>query len=501
MLKVLQQQYIRYLREVDGCNIQEIAERVQINWRTAKKYADREDWNEPIKKSKGRHPVLGPFLEIIDTWLTEDERLPRKQRHTARRIFHRLRDEHDFPGGERTVREYVAKRRQSLALEKLERFERLEHPGGEAQADFGTVYVIKSGVLVERKVLTLSFPYSNAAFVFPVPKENTECFLEALTRIFTMIGGVPRKIWFDNLSAAVVSIDKGGKRVLTDAFTRFVAHYRFDPLFCNPYSGNEKGNVENKVGYGRRNWCVPPPVIDTPEQFEVYLAEAAKADRQREHYAKGERIDELWVQEQPKLLQMPSVPLEIFRLKTSRLNKYGELQFETTLFPLPQCQALQNVLLKVKWDTIEVLSADGEYTSIANLPRPYTEKTIPMDWTAIFASYQKRPRSVQYSTFLAMMPATVQVFVRTEDLTVCKSRIALVCRLLRTYTINEIGEGLDHLTDINGEVDKTLEHALYAMKHPEFHPQPFAEPHTPDDILGHVPTLDAYDQLLEVRTS
>lgn len=397
MLKVPQQQYIRFLREVEGCSIQEIADRLQVNWRTAKKYADRDDWNEPVRKRTSRYPVLGPFLEIIDSWLEEDERLPRKQRHTAVRIYHRLRNEYGFTGGKRTVSEYVSKRKKAMVTEKAEHFERLEHPGGEAQADFGTVYVVKSGELVERKVLTLSFPYSNAAFVFPVPKENTECFLEALRRLFEQMGGVPRKIWFDNLSAAVVSIRQDGQRVCTEAFQRFCAHYRFEPLFCNPYSGHEKGHVENKVGYGRRNWCVPPPVIDTPEQLEAFLAEAARMDMQRPHYVKKQTIAELWEQEKLKLLVLPDRPLEIFRLETCRLNKYGELTFDAATFPLPQCRAMQLVLVKVKWDVLEVLTADGTYTPIATLPRPYTEKTIPVDWKAVFEGYQKRPRAVRHS--------------------------------------------------------------------------------------------------------
>lgn len=247
MLKVPQQQYIRYLREVDGCGIQEIADRVGVTWRSAKKYADRDDWNEPVHKKHRTRSVLGPFTEIIDTWLQEDESLPRKQHHTARRVFHRLRDEHGFDGGERTVSYYVSRRKQQMNLERAQRYERLEHPGGEAQADFGTVYVIQSGKLVERKVLTVSFPFSNAAFVFPVPKENQECFLEALKRLFDQMGGVPRSIWFDNLSAAVVAIHSHGERTLTESFAKFCAHYRFDPKFCNPYSGNEKGNEKRVV--------------------------------------------------------------------------------------------------------------------------------------------------------------------------------------------------------------------------------------------------------------
>ncbi|MFD1676369.1 IS21 family transposase [Alicyclobacillus fodiniaquatilis] len=498
MLKVPQQQYIRFLREAEGCSIQEIVERVGVNWRTAKKYADQDDWNESVAKRKGAFPVLGPYLDAVDTWLEEDERMPRKQRHTARHIFHRLRDEYGFTGGERTVSQYVSKRRKQMVLERSERFERLEHPGGEAQADFGTVHIVKSGELVERKVLTVSFPSSNAAFVFPVPKENTECFLEALKRVFEQVGGVPRKIWFDNLSAAVVSVLADGERKTTDAFARFCAHYRFEPLFCNPRSGNEKGNVENKVGYGRRNWCVPPPVVETAEEFEAHLAQAAKLDMQRPHYAKQARIVDLWEQEQQKLLHLPTVPFEVFRIENARLNKYSELQFESTRFPLPQCNALLPVLLKVKWDEMEVLSADGMYQRLATLPRPYTEKAMPLDWRSIFAGYRKRPRSVMYSTFVDMMPQPVRELIQEEDAALRKSRIEWVHRLLDTYSLNEINDGLVQ-AKASGDHGRTeLECVLYAMRHPEFHPEPFAEPHTPDCVRGHLPQLDAYDRLLGV---
>ncbi len=500
MLKVPQQQYIRYLREVEGCGVQEIAERVGVNWRTAKKYADRDDWNVPVRK-KVHHPVLGPFLDIIDTWLLEDERLPRKQRHTGRRIFHRLQEEFGFQGGERTVTAYVAKRRKQMVLERVERYERLEHPGGEAQADFGTVYIVKGGELVERKVLTLSFPYSNAAFAFPVPKENTECFLEALKRLFEQCGGVPRKIWFDNLSAAVVSVLADGERVLTDAFAQFCAHYRFAPQFCNPRSGNEKGNVENKVGYGRRNWCVPPPVIETPQEFESYLAQAAKADMERPHYTKDELISVLWQQEQSELLQLPSVPLEIYRLENARLNKYSELQFDDVRFPLPQCKALLPVLIKVKWDELDVLSADGEYRLLATLPRPYTEKTMPLDWRAIFEGYQRRPRSVMYSSFAAMMPKAVKTFVCVDDAAARKTRIALCYRLLKSYTLEQIGVGLTQVMPMDEQGTAALEHTLYAMTHPEFHPEPFIETHTPPCLHGQLPQLETYNRLVGGVTS
>jgi transposase len=497
MLKVPQQQYIKFLREHEGCSIIEIAERMNVNWRTAKKYADKDDWNEPVGKRVGYFPVLGPFLEIIDTWLLEDEALPRKQRHTARRIFHRLQTEHGFTGGERTVQEYVAKWRKTFAHERAKSYERLEHPGGEAQVDFGTVHVTQNGKLVERKILTASFPFSNVAFAFPVPSENTECFLEALKRLFEQIGGVPRRIWFDNLSAAVASIEKNGERKQTEAFARFCAHYRFEPVFCNVASGNEKGNVENKVGYGRRNWCVPIPVIQSLDELVAHLEKEALEDRQRVHYVKKEKMDDLWCQERTLLYSLPIEPLEVFRLDTGRLNKYCELSFENVKYPLPQCKSEQSVLLKVKWDRIEVL--DESYDKIYEFPRPYTDRTIEIEWKAVLDGLKRRPRSVMYSTFVSMMPEPLKRFLRAVELEECKTRLSLVRRLLENYTMDEIAAGLDELMPWDDHVETELEHALYKNRHPEFHPEPFHEQHTPVEIQGyHTGDLASYNELVGV---
>lgn len=497
MLKVPEQQYIKFLREHEGCSISEIAERMNVNWRTAKKYADKDDWNETVGKRIGRYPVLGPFLEIIDTWLLEDEALPRKQRHTARRIFHRLKAEHEFTGGERTVQEYVAKWRAAYAHDRAKSYERLEHPGGEAQVDFGTAHVAQNGRLVERKILTMSFPFSNAAFAFPVPSENGECFLEALKRLFEQIGGVPRRLWFDNLAAAVASIEKNGDRKPTDAFARFCAHYRFEPVFCNVASGNEKGNVENKVGYGRRNWCVPIPIIQSLDELAAHLEKEATEDRQRIHYAKKVKVDDLWRQEHTMLYSLPLEPFEVFRLDTGRLNKYRELAFENVKYPLPQCKAEQRVLLKIKWDRIEIL--DESYSKVFEFPRPYTDKRIEVEWRAVLDGLKRRPRSVRYSTFVSMMPEPLKLFLKEVELENCKARLSLVRRLLENYSIEEITKGLHELMPWDSRVETALEHALYKQRHPEFHPEPFQELHTPSEIQGYHPEdLANYNDLLGV---
>ncbi|WII35268.1 hypothetical protein [Paenibacillus thiaminolyticus] len=118
MLKMPQQHYIRFLREAEGCSIRDIARQMGIHWRTAKKYADQSNWNESIGRRKSKSPVMGPYMEIVDTWLEEDRLLPRKQRHTGIRIYQRLRDEHQFTGGQRTVLAYVWKRKNEMDVKQ-----------------------------------------------------------------------------------------------------------------------------------------------------------------------------------------------------------------------------------------------------------------------------------------------------------------------------------------------------------------------------------------------
>ena len=164
MLVMAQIKYIKHLREKESKSIQAIADILDINWRTAKKYADCEDFNITLpRKRKRRRTVMGPYEDIVDTWLLEDKNLPCKQRHTAKRIHDRLVREHGFGGAERTVREYVAFRKRQLGQQK-EKFIQLSKTEAHAQADFGKFHAFKNGALTAFQYLLLSFPYSNAGF-------------------------------------------------------------------------------------------------------------------------------------------------------------------------------------------------------------------------------------------------------------------------------------------------------------------------------------------------
>lgn len=441
MLKMPQQEYIKFLREAEGFTVSDIARQVGVHWRTAKRYADKSDWNKPLGKRKSSSPVMGPYMEIVDTWLEEDQLLPRKQRHTGVRIFQRLQAEHSFTGGQRTVLSYIKQQKSRMALERAKMYERLEHPPGEAQVDFTTIQVSHEQQLMTYKLLVVSFPCSNTAFVYPTPAENQECFLEGMKQCFEQMGGVPRRMWFDNLSAAVVHIEKHGERQLTEGFQRFCAHYRMEAVFCNPYSGHEKGHVESKCGYAKRNWAVPIPLYEDHKQLATYFAEQARQDRERQHYAKGVRIAELWEADRAQLLTLPEEAFEPFRLGAAVVNKYGEIRFEGTVIPLVGLvQQGSEVLIQVFWDRVAILTKEHEL--VREVPRPYTGKTAEVPWAQVFTNLLRKPRGVNHSQFIRMLPEEVQAYVRVADLALRKERLQALVHWCGVYPIPQIAEVL-----------------------------------------------------------
>jgi len=139
------------------------------------------------RKEPPKRPKLGPWVGVIDAILEEDKQRPAKQRHTAKRIFDRLRAEHSFPGGYTIVKDYV----RAATLRGREMFIPLTHTPGTAQADFGEALVIVAGVEQKAHYFAIDLPHSDDCFVMAFPAETTEAFLEAQVRAFAYFGGVP----------------------------------------------------------------------------------------------------------------------------------------------------------------------------------------------------------------------------------------------------------------------------------------------------------------------
>lgn len=490
MLAMPEVNYIKHLRENEDLSINEISEKVGCNWRTAKKYADGEVPLEPLPSSKKGMMYEEGFGEIVDYWLEEDMKLKRKDRRTNKNMFEQLEKEYEFKGSYRTVCDYIQHRKPQIKEEKTTRYERLEHPPGEAQVDFGNMTVVKDGAYKDIKTLILSFPYSNAGFAYPLPAENSECFLEGLTQLFHQAGGVPTYLRIDNLTAAVISIGKGEKRTYTDSFLRFQSHYNFEVQPCNPASGHEKGNVEKKVGYTRNNLFTTAPIMEDFPQLANWLQEEMKRDRNRPHYEKEVLIEELWKEDEKQLKALPISDLSIYSIDSLKVNKYGEIKVDGERFVIHKARIKQALVIKKEWDQFSCLTNDGEV--IYQEFRSYMSKTRAIPWNDILSDWERKPRSVKYSRFYKYLPENVQVYLikKPEDV---KNRVKGLKKLLEKHTLNEIHE----ILETEGHIEREPHELGYILEAKEAtYPEKIKEAHTPGILLDYETDLNTYDKNL-----
>src|SRR3954447_16625234 len=260
---------------VDGLSRRAACREFDIHWDTLQKILDHPEPPGYRRTAPRPGPKLDPFLPVIHQILQDDKKAPRKQRHTARRVFERLRDEHGYQGGLTAVKEAVAARK----LRSAEVFVPLAHPPGEAQVDFGQAEVTLDGQTATVALFVMTLPYSDAVFLCAFPRECTEAFLEGHARAFAFFGGVPRRISYDKLKIAVARITGSRQRGLTDAFLRLKSHYLFESHFCLVRRPNEKGHVETLVGFPRRSFRVPVPVVNGGlEPLNAHLGQRCRED-------------------------------------------------------------------------------------------------------------------------------------------------------------------------------------------------------------------------------
>ncbi len=441
MLTMIQIQHIKYQSINKGRSMRSIARETGHNFRTIKKYIEKSDFNEPAKRKRGRPSKLDPFKPTIDAWLTQDTKVKPKQRHTAKRIYDRLRQEYpdSFDVSERTVRAYVAARKKELyGID--EGFLPLEHPPGEAQVDFGDVVFYEKGQKVEGHELVVSFPYSNGGYPQLLKGENQECLFTGLIEIFEHMKQVPAVIWFDNLSAAVAGID-GQERTLTERFQRFALHYGFEARFCTPDAGHEKGNVENKVGYTRRNFFVPAPELDDIEQYNRGLFAVAENDMQRAHYKKGRLISRLLEEDKAAMLPLPEKTFEVAKWQKVKASKVGKVKFETNTYSTSPAAAGREVWLKADAHSVEILVHD--YNSIITHRRLYGKNLESMNWYPYLTTLAKRPNALKYSGFYRELPDPWQDYLDSCDHEGKKNSLKILLKILEESDMDTATRSLE----------------------------------------------------------
>lgn len=409
---------IRQLYYEQGKNLTDIATIMDMDWRTVRKYVDMEDFNlpDPVPDKERIHESkLDPYKSVIDQWLTDDKKAPRKQRHTARRVYKRLIEEYpDFDCSYRLVAGYVSEKKKELNLKNKEGYLPLEHSPGEAQADFGYADFIENGNYhKEAKYLVLSFPYSNGGYFQLNYGENLECLLEGLKAMFEYIGGVPTEIWFDNTRTIVTDIIMGGGRTINERFQRFAEHYHFKPVFMNPESGWEKGNVENKVGYLRRNELVPVPEFNNLKDKNKELLAACDKDMQREHYEDDQNryISELFEEDKNALLPLPQIPFETSGYITATTDKYGKFTLDKGKHKYSASPAFCEETIRIRLTSSEVIVLDKELHEVTRHRRLYGDEKESMDWLPYLKYIARKPRSLKSTGIYEMMPEEMQMYM------------------------------------------------------------------------------------------
>ncbi len=342
-----------------GLTTTEIADRLRLNRKTATKYMHADDYNSVTPSKKVEESKLDRWKATIDGWLEEDRRMRYKQRHTAKRVHQRLLEEYpgdydcSYPLVQRYLKVKKAERRDALG------FLELVWEPGQSQADFGEADIIEAGIRKTIKYLTLTFPASNAGYLQVFDGETAECVAQGLKDIFTRIGGVPSRIVFDNASGVGRRVRE--KVTFSELFLRFKCHYGFSVSFCNPASGNEKGNVENKVGYVRRNLMVPLPEVESIEQWNRELMDRAERDFERPHYKKGSTIAELFAEERCHLGPLPAKPFNVERFERVNTNGYGKFCIDGCHWYSSSPElADMKLTIGIKAHSVEVYKADGE---------------------------------------------------------------------------------------------------------------------------------------------
>lgn len=289
-----------------------------------------------------RRPKLDPFAAIIDGWLSEDKNLPRKQRHTAKRIFERLRDECGFDGGYTIVKDYVRGAKRG----SREMFVPLSHPPGHGQADFGEALVVIGGIEQKAYFFAFDLPHSDACYIRAYPAANTEAWLDGHVHAFAFFGAVPRSILYDNDRCLVAKIMPDGTRHRTQRFSAMLSHYVIGDRYGRPGKGNDKGKVEGLVGYARRNFMVPMPRFADWDAFNEYLEEQCRkrqADILRGHKISiGDRL----VADLAAMRDLPGAPFEACDLQSGQVTSTSQVRYRGNDYSVPVSYGHREVWIK-----------------------------------------------------------------------------------------------------------------------------------------------------------
>ena len=345
---------VRRLKYDEGLSVREISRQTGIHRKTIDKILKFGAPPGYRRKQPPRRPVLGPFIPIIDAISREDKDAPPKQRHTAKRVFDRLREEHGYRGGYTQVKEYV----RQAKLRSREAFVPLMHEPGEAQVDWGEAWVMDGGARRKVHMFVMTLPFSDGRFTAVFPRSTLEFFIEGHRRAFEFFGGVLRRITYDNLKSVVIKIHRKGKRTLNQTFEKFLDYHLITAKFCNVARGNEKGHVENGVGWARRNLLTPAPLLKGWTHFNQQLADGCRKRQDIRVRGHEETIETRLKEERKAFLPVPPFPVDDGSPKTWEVNSLCLVRFDDNDYSAPCEYAYHQVTIRADVAQVRIFYRD-----------------------------------------------------------------------------------------------------------------------------------------------
>ncbi len=392
MIKVDERERMRRAYYIEEKSIRQIARELHHSRETVKKAIESAEPATYTLKKPHPAPVLGPYMARIDELLEENGRLPRKQRRTCHQIYKEIEAE-GYTGSESRVRGYIAEKRRAQKKRKV--YIPLEFdPGKDAQVDWGEAIVILNSEEVAVQLFSMQMCYSRRLFMMAFPTQKQEALFEGHVRAFHFFGGVPRRIIYDNLKAAVLRILEGRNRKEQERFILFRSHYLFESRFCTPRQGHEKGQVEKGVGFGRRNFLAAVPEFASFQELNEHLLNACRANDARRVDRQPVTIGEAWEMEQPYLLPLPEKDFECCVSKPAVLNGYSQVEYETNRYSVPTDQAYRHLMLKAYPFRIDILHLDSV---VASHPRCYGRKQDVLDPLHYLPLLEQRPGAFDHA--------------------------------------------------------------------------------------------------------
>jgi transposase len=436
---------VRYAVQIEGISRREAARRFGIDPRTVAKMLSFSVPPGYRRRHPPKRPKLDPFTGIIDRILEEDQGRPAKQRHTSKRMFERLRDEHGYCGGLTIVKDYVLVRRQR----QREVFVPLRHDPGHAQADFGEALAVIGGVERTIHFFAMDLPHSDAGFVQAYPAETTEAFCAGHVAAFAFFGKVPASILYDHSKLAVAQILGDGRRQRTRVFSELQSHYLFADRFGRPGKGNDKGKVEGLVGFARRNFLVPVPHAASFAALNEQLRADCRrrfGDRLRGH---EETIGERLARDLACFHDLPASPYEACETRTGRVSSLSLVRYRGTDYSVPTAYGHREVLIRGYVESV-VIACGVEI--IARHVRSYEREDFVYDPLHYLALLEHKAGALDQAAPLAGwdLPAVFAILRRLLEARMGKPgkrEFVQVLRLLEVFDLAVVAAGVREAID------------------------------------------------------